>query len=389
MNSKKLLATIAISTILLTGCGFKDRETIVKVNGENITRGDFDKSFNVAINNSIFSQMGVDVKKDKNNFLYLMVKDKVINELIVKKLLDEEIEKRHIKVTSDDINKEFKGIVDKIGSKEKFDEILKQNNISFGKFKKDLKEEVKMRKLVNEIAPVKISDADAKKFYRENLNKFKYPDKVRASHILIAANPEEIKQKIIADDTAKKLTEQEIKAKVDAELAVKLEKAKKILAEVKKDPSSFDKIARENSEDPKSAKKGGDLGFFAKNEMVEPFAKTAFAQKPNTISDIVQTPYGYHIILVKDRMKAGQEPYEKVKSDIKFYLENQASIKVMENLVEKLKREAKIEYVDPEYNPAKIQDLLQKEAKNNPTAKEEIQPEAQSATPKPKAEKIK
>lgn len=389
MNSKKLLATIAISTILLTGCGFKDGETIVKVNGENITQGEFDKAFNASMDNSIFANMGVDVKNDKSNFLYLMMKDKVVNELIVRKLLDEEIAKRHIQVTNDDINKEFKNIVDKIGSREKFDEILKQNNISFGKFKKDLKEEVKMRKLVSEIAPIKISDADAQKFYKENISKFRYPDKVRASHILIAANPEEIKQKIIAEDKSKKLSEEEIKALVDKELATKLEKAKKILAEVKKDPSAFDRIARENSEDPKSAKQGGDLGFFAKNEMVEPFAKTAFKQKPNSISEIVQTPYGYHIILVKDRMKAGQEPYEKVKSDIKFYLENQANIKVMESLVEKLKREAKIEYVNPEYNPSNIQQLLQKEAKNNPTAKEEIQPEAQSATPKPHADKIK
>lgn len=387
MNSKKLIVTIAASALLLTGCVFKNNNVILKVNGHKITQSQFDEAFNSEADTSMFSHMGIDVKKDKTNFLYLMLKDKVVGELIVKTLINDEIQKRHIKITKNDMDKEFQSIVDKVGSKEKFDEILKQNNIPFSKFKKDLKEEVTMKKLVATIKPVKFTDADAKKFYNQNLNKFKYPDKVRASHILISANSEEIKEKLLADPANKKLTKDEIQAKVDKELAIRLEKAKKILAEVKKDPSSFEKIAKENSDDTKSAKQGGDLGFFAKTEMVEPFSKAAFAQKPNTISDIVQSPYGYHIILVKDRMKAGQEPFGKVKNEILFYLENQEDVKIVDNLVKSLKQNAKIEYVDPEYNPTNIQDVLKKQEKSNPAVKEEMHPESQSATPAPTSQK--
>lgn len=383
MSSKKLFATVAISAMLLTGCTFGPQKTIVKVNGQNITQSQFDESFNAAANNSMFSQMGVDVKKDKNGFLYLMLKDRVVNELIVKSLINQEMDKRKIKVTKEDTDKELKAIIDKVGSKEKFSEILKQNGISAEQFKKDLNDEVKMKKLVSTLAKVQISDADAKKFYRENLSKFKYPDKVRASHILISANPEEIKEKITSDPANKGLSKDEIKAKIDKELAIKLEKAKKVLAEVKKDPGAFAKIAKENSDDTASAKQGGDLGFFSKQEMVEPFAKVAFIQKPNTISEIVQSPYGYHIILVKDRMKANQEPFEKVKPEIIAYLENQAQVKVLENLIESLKKQAKIEYVNSEYNPTSIQEALKKQAKSNPAAQEELHPETQSATPKP------
>lgn len=383
MNSKKLFATIAMSALLLTGCSLNQGNTIIKVNDKNITQGQFDSAFDKAAGNSMFAQMGVDVKKDKNNFLYLMVKDRVVNELIVKSLIDQEIEKRHIKVTNDDVDKELKTIIDKVGSKEKFNEILKQNKISSEQFKKDLTEEVKMKKLVAMISNVKVSEADAKKFYRSNLNKFKYPDKVRASHILISANVEEIKGKIESDPQNKGLTKEEIKAKVDKELAAQLDKAKKVLAEVKKDPSAFEKLAKENSDDKASAAQGGDLGFFSKQEMVEPFSKVAFSMKPNTISDIVQTPYGYHIILVKDRMKAGQEPFEKVKGEIVAYLENQEQVKVLEQLIDSLKKQAKIEYVNPEYNPTSIQEALKKQAKSNPAAKEEISPESQSATPAP------
>lgn len=387
MNGKKLFATVAISAMLLTGCSFNQNNAIIKVNGRNITQGQFNESFDKATSSSMFAQLGPDMKKDKNSFLYLMIKDRVVNELIVKTLLDEEFAKRNIKVTAEDTQNELKSIIDKVGSKEKFDEVLKQNGISPAQFKKDLTEEVKMKKLVSLISKVDVSDADAKKFYNENPTKFKYTDKVRASHILISANPEELTQKFASEPANKGLSKVEIQKKVNNEMKVKIEKANKILAEAKKDPGSFAKLAREYSEDTASAKQGGDLGFFTKQEMVEPFAKAAFSQKPNTVSEIVQSPYGFHIILVTDRMKAGSEPFEKVKGQIKAYLENQAQVKVLENLIESLKKQAKIEYVNPEYNPASIQEALKKQAKSNPTVKEEINPAAQSATPAPVGKK--
>lgn len=387
MNSKKMFATIAVSAVLLTGCTFNKSETIVKVNGRSITQAQFDQDFDKAAGNSMFSQMGMDVKQDKGGFLYLMLKDKVVNELIVKTLLDEEIAKRNIKASKEDTENELKSIIDKVGSKEKFNEILKQNGITADQFKKDLYDEVKIKKLVATFPKVVVTEADAKKFYNENINKFKYPDKIRASHILISANPEELVQKLASEPANKGLSKEEIQAKVDKELAVRLEKANKILAEVKKDPANFAKIAKENSEDPTSAKQGGDLGFFSKQDMVEPFSKAAFALKPNTLSGIVKSPYGYHIILVKDRVAAGQEPFAKVKTQIMAYLQNQSQVKTVETLVESLKKQAKIEYVNPEYNPTSIQDALKKQAKNNPTVKEEINPAGQSATPAPVSKK--
>lgn len=383
MNGKKLFATIVASTMLLTGCTFGPQKAIIKVNGQNITQAQFDEMLNEEAGNSMFAQMGVDVKKDKNSFLYLMIKDKVVNGLIIKTLIDQEVDKRNIQVTKADTDKELKGLIDKIGSKEKFDQILKQNGISNAKLKKDIKEEVKVRKLLEAISSVKISDADAKKFYNQNASKFKYPDKVRASHILISANTEEIKQKITSDPSKKGLSKSEIQEEVNKELSLKLEKAKKILAEVKKNPKEFEVIARENSDDTASAKQGGDLGFFSRQEMVEPFAKVAFAQKPNTISDIVKSPYGYHIILVVDRKEAGMEPFEKVKPEIISYLENQEQVKALEKLVESLKKQAKIDYLDSNYNPKVIQVQLKKMAQSSPLAKEEMNPASQSATPAP------
>jgi parvulin-like peptidyl-prolyl isomerase len=317
----------------------------------------------------IAKALGVDVKSDKSSFIYLLIKDRVINELIVKALLNEEIAKRGIEVTNADVDEAIKEIIDKVGSKDQLDALLKQNGISTSQFKKDLKEEVKMKKLAKELGTTPVTDAEVKKFYKDNLDKFKHPDKVRASHILISVNPEEITEIVKSDAKNKDLDDTAIKAKVNAEVKAKEAKVNQLLAEVKKDPSQFAKLAKENSEDTVSAEKGGDLGFFAAKDMVPEFSKAAFAMKPNTISDKpVKSQYGYHIIMVTDRAAASVTPFDKAKDDIKSYLENQKQIEAIDKLTESLKKTAKIEYVNPEYSSEANKQAIQDNLKNN-TAK--------------------
>lgn len=366
MRGKKLLTTLAVSALLFAGCGLKSGEAIIKVNNQNITQGQFDAEFDKQAGNGIAKALGIDVKDDKNSFLYMLIKDRVVNELIVKALLNQEMQKRGIEVTNKDVDDAVKEIIDKVGSKEQLDALLKQNGISNSQFKKDLKEEVKMKKLAKELGSSNVSDAEAKKFYNDNISKFKHPDKVRASHILISVNPQEIEEVVKSDPNNKNIDETAVKAKVAAEVQAKEAKANQILAEAKKNPTQFAKLAKENSEDTATANKGGDLGFFAAKEMVPEFSKAAFSMKPNTISDKpVKTQFGYHIIMVTDRSAAGQDPFEKVKPSIKAYLENQKQIELIDKLTESLKKSAKIEYINTSYNPANIQKGVQESIKNS------------------------
>lgn len=363
MKGKKLLTTLAISAVLFAGCGLKSQQAIIKVNDKVITQAQFDKAFDKQADNSVFARMGIKIKENPNGFMYLMIKERVTNELIIKALLDEELAKRGIKVTKDDVNQAVKEIIDKVGSKEQLDLILKQNGMTASQFKKDLEEEVKMKKLAEQLGNSDVSDAEAQKFYKDNIDRFKYPEKVRASHILIAADPDEIEEIIRSDAANKDLAVNEINAKVNEELNARKAKADKLYNEVKNDIDSFARLAKENSDDTTTAVKGGDLGFFAKEEMVPEFSKAAFAQRPNTVSPVVKSQFGYHIILVTDRMEAGQQPFEKAKADIKNYLTNQKQLKLLDDLTESLKKNAKIEYVNSEYDPKTIQDKLQKEVK--------------------------
>ena len=366
MRGKKLLTTLAVSAVLFAGCGLKSGEAIIKVNNQNITQGQFDAEFDKQAGNGIAKALGIDVKDDKNSFLYMLIKDRVVNELIVKALLNQEMQKRGIEVTNKDVDDAVKEIIDKVGSKEQLDALLKQNGISNSQFKKDLKEEVKMKKLAKELGSSNVSDAEAKKFYNDNISKFKHPDKVRASHILISVNPQEIEEVVKSDPNNKNIDETAVKAKVAAEVQAKEAKANQILAEAKKNPTQFAKLAKENSEDTATANKGGDLGFFAAKEMVPEFSKAAFSMKPNTISDKpVKTQFGYHIIMVTDRSAAGQDPFEKVKPSIKAYLENQKQIELIDKLTESLKKSAKIEHTNTSYDPANIQKGVQESIKNS------------------------
>ena len=348
---KKILTCAALSVVLLSGCTFMSKnDGIIKVNDSVITRSQFDKAFDKEINNSVFKNFGGadNFVKSNDNVMYVIYRDKVSNELIVKTLLDQEISKRGIKVTDDDIKSEMKTIIDKVGSKEQLNEMLKQRGISNSEFTEDLKTQIKIKKLINSIQKVNISDADAEKYYNANIAKFKHGEQVRASHILISADTLEMIQSIKAKN--KNISTEDLNKKLDEAMAAQQTKAEAILAEVKANPDKFEEIARKKSDDKMSGQRGGELGFFTKEAMDPEFSKVAFAMKPNTINDsLVKSPYGYHIIKVTDRAEAGVQPFAKVKDEIKFYLETQKQMEILKNLTSGLMKNAKVEYLDESF----------------------------------------
>ena len=365
MNKLKVTIFALLAMFVFTGCSLKKSDNdLIKINHTVITKSEFDKAYESVTTNNMFSQMGIDLKKDPDNVFALMLREKVVSELIVKALLNEEMEKNKIAVTKEEIENAEKDIIGKFGSKEQFMQVLKINGVTYDKFRKDIEEEIKLKKFVDSIAMVSVGESEAKKYYNENLDKFKYPKRVRASHILIAANPEQIAAKIKEDN--KEITDEELAAKVSEKMNELKKKAEVLQAKVKKVPSSFAKVAKENSQDTASAIRGGDLGFFAKEEMVESFANKAFSMAPNTISEVVQTPYGFHIIMVTDRNEAGVLSFEQSKKDIINYLESLDKVDILKNKIETLRKDAKIEYYDEAYNPENIQKKIKESAKSNP-----------------------
>lgn len=357
---KKLITCLAISTVLFTGCTFAHKsEGIVKVNEHIITQADFDKAFDKSVDSSFLKSFGgsKNVVKSDENPMYVVFKEKIINELIVKSIIDDEIAKRGIEATDEDVQNELKSVIDKVGSKEELNRILKQRGVSNTEFTKDLKTQIKIKKLVNSLEKISVSEADAKKYYDTHKKEFEHGEQVRASHILISANVIELIKQI--KEKNPQISTEELNTEVEKRIAAQKEKAEKILANLKNNPDKFEQIAQKESDDKASAERGGELGFFPKEAMVEEFAKAAFSMKPDTISEtVVKSPYGFHIIKVTDRAEAGSTPFEKVKDEIRFYLETQKQIEVLKKFTAGQMKTAKIEYLNESFDPSKAKPIV-------------------------------
>lgn len=362
MKLAKSLIVAGLSIGLLTGCAL-DKSAIIKVNGEPITRAQYEKALDRQLKTPQMQQMG-DNLKNPNSFVMLMAKDRIVNELIVKTILEQQIKEHKITVSNEEIKAKRKEIADKLGSEERLKEVLKQNSVTEAQLKEDLVNEIKVDKLVQATADVKVSDKEVSDFYNSNKAAFNRPERVRASHILIEANPDKIKQEIIEADKNGKLNAEQIDAKVKAKMEEKTVLAKKVREEAVKNPEKFAELAKKYSDDKGSAVNGGDLGFFPKEAMVKPFADAAFSLKPDTVSEVVVSEFGNHIIIVKDRAAKGLQPLDKVKDEIKTFLEQQKKITALQKLFEGLKASAKVEYIDESFKPESIQNAIRNGIQN-------------------------
>ncbi|MGE3651004.1 MAG: peptidylprolyl isomerase, partial [Reyranellaceae bacterium] len=131
--------------------------------------------------------------------------------------------------------------------------------------------------------------------------------------------------------------EEEVSAKHN--LVASEDEAKKIIEELGKG-GDFAKIAKEKSTDKASGAQGGDLGWFKKGDMVKEFAEAAFAlEKGKTTAKPVKTQFGYHVIRLEDRRKAGPPPLAELEEEIKGELTREA----FSTMIEGLRKSAKIE----------------------------------------------
>ncbi len=183
-------------------------------------------------------------------------------------------------------------------------------------------------------AQVKVDEAAAKAFYEANLGSFRTPEMVRAEFLVLSAEQlgaldpvteEDLKAAYAARASQYKQEEQRnvshilISAAADAKPAEKeaaKKKAEALLAETRKAPARFAELARQNSQDPGSAEKGGELGTVAPGSMVKPFEEAAFRLKDGETSEIVETEFGYHIIRVTGIQPAKIKGLDEVRAEL-------------------------------------------------------------------------
>ncbi|WP_448381963.1 SurA N-terminal domain-containing protein [Desulfosoma sp.] len=149
------------------------------------------------------------------------------------------------------------------------------------------------------LGDVAINDDDIRTYYEDHRDQFHHEKQVKARHILFRLGAQ--------------ASEDEVK-KTEAAARSVLEKVRK--------GEDFAALAKAHSQDG-SAQAGGDLGWFTKDQMVPAFADAAFAMKAGEVSDLVRTPFGWHIIKVEDVRPEETVPLDKAKPQIELNLKRE------------------------------------------------------------------
>ncbi|SPF47956.1 PpiC-type peptidyl-prolyl cis-trans isomerase [Syntrophobacter sp. SbD1] len=248
------------------------------------------------------------------------LKQRILDNLISRELLSQEVAKKGIKVDDAEVNAQLE-TVKKGSSPEDFANSLKQMNMTEKDLKEHFASQLAIKKLVDKelTSKVAVTPEEVKAFYDKNPEVFKTPEMIRASHILVKV-----------DKTA--TAEQKAKA---------LEKIQSVQKRLQAG-EDFAQVAKEVSDCPSKAE-GGDLNFFQKGQMVAPFEDTAFALKTGETSGIVETEFGYHIIKVTDKKAPGTLSFDEVKSRIEQHIKSEKMSQEFPKYIDTLKAKAKIE----------------------------------------------
>jgi len=373
----KIITSLITVSFLLFGIysylnNFSNKLTIAKINGYKLTLPEYNKALENVKN-------GLAKEGKKNNqemFDSLEFKESIVDGLILKQLLKDEIKKTNFKISDQQLSQYITGMPDfqtngKF-SQETYDKILKINQLTPKKFEESIRNDLLiqqvrdgLQKLVfippnnltetlkavsqqreisivefktkEYMAKANIAEKDMQAFYDQNKSKFLAPEQVKAefvvfslASILPTINVTEDEIKTFYKTNSDKYQNQQqreashiliaaSKNAAPAEKAKAKAKAEELLSQIRKNPKQFEELATKYSQDPESAKKGGELGAFGRGMMVKPFDDAVFSMKVNEISNIVESDFGYHIIKLTKIIGEGGS-FDSMKPQIKAEL---------------------------------------------------------------------
>ena len=288
-------------------------DVLARVNGENVTRLEFEEFLR-----NLETRAGGPVPTDQRDQVYRRVLDQIIGY----KLLLQEAKVRKLAVPDGDVETRITEIRKQFPSEEVFTQALAERKMTLDQVRSDIRNDLSIGQLID--AEIKEKSAvkpeQVQDFYAKNPDQFKQTERVRASHILIGV-PQN------ADAAAKT----EARAK-----------AEQVLKEVKSG-GDFTALAKQHSQDPGSATNGGDLGFFEPGQMVGPFNDAAFSLAAGTISELVETQFGYHIIKVAEKQPARTIPLDEVRPQVEEFMQNQYRQEQTDIFVKSLRSKCMVE----------------------------------------------
>jgi parvulin-like peptidyl-prolyl isomerase len=258
------------------------QEIVATINGHPLYREAFDSAKEDVLNQyqQVYAQFGQDIRTmlvgAQGRIIELSLEAEALERLFFDAIIDEEVKQRGVTVSEEEVDTEFQKQYAAILEYQRMTEeqlaaYLASQGYSIDRFKESGRASVKDQLLVQAVrravaGPIELSEENISTYFDENRQQYETEERIQASHILVETE----------------------------------EEAQQILEELSSG-SDFGLIARERSIDPGSGPAGGDLGWFGRGQMVAPFEQAALALKVGEISGIVETDFGYHIILLTGR----------------------------------------------------------------------------------------
>jgi peptidyl-prolyl cis-trans isomerase C len=289
-------------------------EVVADVNGVKIHKKDLLQASQVV--EMRFAQMGRRVTPTPSFYR------QVLSELVAITLLQQDAKAQGVKATDQEVQQALSARKSQFPSEDAYKQALTKAGVTETALRQQAGDQIAVQKYVqSRIVPkVAVSDQTAREFYDKNKAEMQVPERVHARHILIRTQPGA--------------------TPADKEAARK--KAEDLLKQIQ-GGADFAALAQANSDDG-SKVRGGDLGFFMRGQMVPPFDQAAFAlKKPNDLSPVVETQFGYHIIQLIERAPAGTVPFEQVKERIVLGLKQQQAQKLVQARADELRKQGKVQ----------------------------------------------
>ncbi|MFP4330133.1 MAG: peptidylprolyl isomerase [Spirochaetaceae bacterium] len=291
-----------------------DGEPVARVNGVPIFESELDQY--VEQQRAQLAQQGRRLDEEQQ----LILREQVLGGLINREVLLQEATELGLEAQPAAVESQLADIRSNFESDQAYESALETQGLREEELRENIEVQLTIDRLVQRevYSEVEVSEEEMRAFYDENPQFFEQSATVEASHILIQTEG---------------LNEQQ--------RAEALERAEEIREEVA-DGADFHEVAREESEGP-SAPDGGRLGSFERGQMVAPFEEAAFSLETGEISEVVETQFGYHIILVTDRSEGGTQPFSEAEEQIRQFLMQERNNEALESYVNRLRADSEIE----------------------------------------------
>lgn len=298
----------------------KDMETVlVTVEGASLTRA---MAMNMA--RAMAARQGVapQMMEQFMNQMGSRFEQQAIDQFINQTLIAQEAARRDIPVSDEEIDAVIAKLSGDLPQGTTLDQALQAQNMQESDLRDSIIANERMRKLyeTETTGAAEATDKQVTVFYDENTQQFAHEEEVAASHILIGCDKD-------AD------------AEAHAAARSEAEDLRKQLAE----GADFAELAKAHSSCP-SKEQGGSLGSFSRGRMAPEFEEAAFSQEVGTVSEVVKTPFGYHLINVTDRTAASTSALDEVSGEIRTHLNRQAKEALFGTFLEGLREKAEITY---------------------------------------------